>query len=205
MLMAGGERGYWGWDGWIASLTQWTWVWASSKRWEGQGSLVCCSPWGCKESDTSQWLNNNRKSILKLFIDWLISTFSTTVCVCLCVSCSVMTNSLWPHGLQPARFFCPWNSPGKNTILVANQPCLVLWHLNIPRKPDDKAAGCTTDSAGQLFSTWAASQNHEGSFENTWMPCLHPWPVKLGSLRLGLSHWSLSKTVQVGFPWWSSD
>ena len=26
---------------------------------DGQGSLVCCSPWGCKESDTSQRLNDN--------------------------------------------------------------------------------------------------------------------------------------------------
>ena len=26
---------------------------------EGQGSLACCSPWGCKESDTSERLNNN--------------------------------------------------------------------------------------------------------------------------------------------------
>ena len=26
---------------------------------EGQGSLVCCSPWGHKESDMAYWLNNN--------------------------------------------------------------------------------------------------------------------------------------------------
>ena len=26
---------------------------------EGQGSLLSCSPWGCKELDTTQWLNNN--------------------------------------------------------------------------------------------------------------------------------------------------
>ena len=26
---------------------------------DGQGSLACCSPWGCKESDTSEQLNNN--------------------------------------------------------------------------------------------------------------------------------------------------
>ena len=26
---------------------------------EGQGSLVCCSPWGSKESDTTEQLNNN--------------------------------------------------------------------------------------------------------------------------------------------------
>ena len=33
----------------------------------------------------------------------------------MCVSHSVMSNSLRPHGLQPARLLCPWDSPGKNT------------------------------------------------------------------------------------------
>ena len=33
---------------------------------EGQGSLVCCSPWGCKELDTTQWLNNSIKSYYKI-------------------------------------------------------------------------------------------------------------------------------------------
>ena len=28
---------------------------------EGQGSLASCSPWGRKESDTTEWLNNNNK------------------------------------------------------------------------------------------------------------------------------------------------
>ena len=28
---------------------------------DGQGSLVCCSPWGHKESDMTEWLNNNNK------------------------------------------------------------------------------------------------------------------------------------------------
>ena len=31
------------------------------------------------------------------------------------VSRSVMSNSLQPHGLQPARLLCPRDSPGKNT------------------------------------------------------------------------------------------
>ena len=34
--------------------------------------------------------------------------------VCL-LSHSALSDSLWPHGLQPARLFCPWDSPGKNT------------------------------------------------------------------------------------------
>ena len=29
---------------------------------EGQGSLACCSPWGCIESDTTERLNNNNKT-----------------------------------------------------------------------------------------------------------------------------------------------
>ena len=28
---------------------------------EGQGSLACCSPWGRKESDMTEWLNSNNK------------------------------------------------------------------------------------------------------------------------------------------------
>ena len=28
---------------------------------EGQGSLACCSPWGCKELDMTEWLNKNNK------------------------------------------------------------------------------------------------------------------------------------------------
>ena len=38
----GDDRGC---DDWMASLTQWTWVWASSGSWWWTGKLVCCSPW----------------------------------------------------------------------------------------------------------------------------------------------------------------
>ena len=30
------------------------------------------------------------------------------------IRCSVMSNSLWPHGRWPTRLLCPWHSPGKN-------------------------------------------------------------------------------------------
>ena len=32
-LRAGGEGGTRGWDGWMALLTQWTWVWVNSRSW----------------------------------------------------------------------------------------------------------------------------------------------------------------------------
>ena len=28
---------------------------------EGQGSLMCCIPWACKESDATEQLNNNKE------------------------------------------------------------------------------------------------------------------------------------------------
>jgi len=46
-----------GWDGWMASPTQWTWVWVDSRIGDGQGDLACCSFWGRKELDRTEWLN----------------------------------------------------------------------------------------------------------------------------------------------------
>ena len=34
---------------------------------EGQGSLVCCSPWGRKELDMTERLNNNKRLCLTEF------------------------------------------------------------------------------------------------------------------------------------------
>ena len=54
-LRGRGERGDRGLDGWMASPTQWTWVWVNSRScwWTGRSG----SPWGCKESDTTEQLN----------------------------------------------------------------------------------------------------------------------------------------------------
>ena len=43
MTREGDDRG---WDGCIASLTRWTWVWANSRRWWRTGKLGVLSPWG---------------------------------------------------------------------------------------------------------------------------------------------------------------
>ena len=56
-LRAGGEGDDRGWDGWMASPTQWTWIWVNSESWWWTGSLACCSPWSHKESDRTEWLN----------------------------------------------------------------------------------------------------------------------------------------------------
>ena len=80
-LKAGGEGDDRGWDDWMASLTQWTWVWVNSGSWwrtgrpgvlwfmgsqrvghtwetnwtEGRPGVL--QSMGSKESDTTEWLN----------------------------------------------------------------------------------------------------------------------------------------------------
>ena len=44
----GGEGGDRGWDGWMASLIQWTWVWTSSRRWRTGKPGVLQSMWSQK-------------------------------------------------------------------------------------------------------------------------------------------------------------
>ena len=55
-LKAGGEGDDRGWDGWMASLTQWTWVWVSFGSWWWTGRPDY-SPWGHKELDMTERLN----------------------------------------------------------------------------------------------------------------------------------------------------
>ena len=52
-LKIGGGGSDRGWSGWMALLTQWTWVEQAQGVGDGQGNLVCCGPWGHKESDTT--------------------------------------------------------------------------------------------------------------------------------------------------------
>ena len=71
-----------GWDGWMASLTRWTWVWATPGVGDGQESLVCCSPWGRKELDTTERLNwLTDRSPYKMGRNGLISIMVKDPCI----------------------------------------------------------------------------------------------------------------------------
>ena len=56
------RRGWQGWDGWMASLTHWTWVWASSRSWWWTGKPgVLHSPWNQKSQTwLSDWTESER-------------------------------------------------------------------------------------------------------------------------------------------------
>ena len=68
-------------------------------------------------ADVPSWKHLQRIHQGTWYFQWL---FSLLMCVC-----SAMSDSLWPHGLWPARFLCPWNSLGQNTGVG----CLLLQEI----------------------------------------------------------------------------
>ena len=78
------------WDGWMASSTQWSWVWANSgKQWRtGKPGML--------QSMGSQRVGHNWVTELT---DWLVVQLFSDV-------------QLWSHGLQHARLPCPSLFPG---------------------------------------------------------------------------------------------
>ena len=80
--------------------------------------------------------------------------------VIVCVSCSVVSNSLWPHGSSPpwcdptSSLLCPQNSAGKNTGVG----CYSLLHRSSwPR--DQTWVSCI---AGRFFTNWAIRETLNG-------------------------------------------
>ena len=98
-LKAEGEGDDRGWDGWMASPTQWTWVWVSSGSWW----WMCCSPWGRKESDITEWLNWFQSGMCSytyvLYTRHLISLSCPPLCDPM--DCSSPGSSV--HGILQAR------------------------------------------------------------------------------------------------------
>ena len=70
--MKAGGGDYRGWDGWMTSLTQWTWVWASSRSWWWTGKPGVLQSIGSKESDMTDWLNwtESKKIISQTIVKW---------------------------------------------------------------------------------------------------------------------------------------
>ena len=54
-LKAGGEGDNRGWDGWMASLTQWTWVWVNSGSWRWTGRPGVLQSMGSQRVTELNW------------------------------------------------------------------------------------------------------------------------------------------------------
>ena len=86
-LKAGGEGDDRGWDGWMASATRWTWVWASSGCW-----------WWTGKSVVLQSMGSHR-----VRHDWVTELNELKSCLTLCdhMECNLPGSSV--HGISQAR------------------------------------------------------------------------------------------------------
>ena len=62
-----GEEDNRGWDDWMASLTQWTWVWASSRRWWRTWTPGVLQSMGLQRV-RHNWATEQQQYIFKIFI-----------------------------------------------------------------------------------------------------------------------------------------
>ena len=84
------RRGWQRWDGWMASPTQWTWVWVNSRNWWWKRGLPCCSPWGSQRVG-HDWVTELTE--LKLL--------QSCLTLCYPMDCSLPVSSI--HGILQAR------------------------------------------------------------------------------------------------------
>ena len=117
-LQAGREGDDRGWDGWMASLTQWAWVWVNSRRWwwTGRPGLACSSPWCHKESDTTEQLNWTEYQ----FCDFSLSCYLRR-------TVKKLRNMSYLDRITHFYFFFPEYSFLLKTVLVLLDWNITLW------------------------------------------------------------------------------
>ena len=88
-LKVGGEEDDRGWDGWMASLTQWTWVWVNSRSWwwlgrpgmlQSMGSQRVGNDW----STELNWTELNWTELMvpftMIFVFWMLNLKAAFSC-----------------------------------------------------------------------------------------------------------------------------
>ena len=84
-----------------------------------------------------------------------------------CTIASVVSDSLWPHGLWPTRLLRPWDSPGKNTG-VSCHTLLQGIFLTQEIESTSLESPALEDRFFITSTTWEASNRHVSS-SKSWL------------------------------------
>ena len=119
-LKAGGEGHDRGWDGWMASLTQWTWVWVDSGSWWWTGRPGVLWFMG-SQSVRHDWVTELNWTVLS----WLL--FSALIATWVIILPTLPEFELWAHVRFIYKlscvFFFPLNFLVYNTV---HQRCWII-------------------------------------------------------------------------------
>ena len=75
--------------------------------------------------------------------------------LCVCVSPSVVSDCVWPHGLKPTRLLWPWNSPGKNTGVGSHSLFQGIFSKGSLPPGNQTWVSCP---GGRFFTIWATRE-----------------------------------------------
>ena len=90
------------------------------------------------------------------------NVLASTLCLCVCMlSHSVVSNSLQPHGLLPARLLCPWNFPGK--LL---EPVAVSYSRGSSQPRDQTQISCISYTGRQTLNHCTTGKPHKYFLKN---------------------------------------
>ena len=92
---------------------------------EGQGDLECCSPWGHKESDTTEWLNKNGWFCKGREAGPAFDNIIMNLVLVICYLCSSFLTPLHPDPLS-AFLFCT-QDPRKLTSIMWSPSLADSW------------------------------------------------------------------------------
>ena len=131
--------------------------------------------------------------------------------------CSVVSNSLRPHGLQPTRLLHPWDFPGKSTGVGCH--CLLLLYLEEINYEDlhtSMKTDCPRSAGGRLEtqgSRWQRPSSDtwenwwwklQSESEADWCPCSKTVRQRDGILSYSAFHsvQTLNRMDEVHPHWW---
>ena len=115
-------------------------------------------PWCNSDQQWAAWAFPPQNT---LPIVWLsIHTKDVHVCTCVGSVASTVSASLQTRGLQPARFLCPWASPGENTGVGCHALLQGIFptHGSNPGPLAVQADSLSSELPGKPQETWGEFQ-----------------------------------------------
>ena len=112
--------------------------------------------WHILANKYKQYFLGNYKAKLSNFV------YKPNSTLCVCVSRSVMSDSLRSHGLQPTKLLCPWDFPGNNTgvdclhSLQRRRNCLQFLSRETTQPRDQTLVFCIT---GRFSTVWTTGES----------------------------------------------
>ena len=164
-----GNPPQWGWDGWMASLTRWTWVWASSGSWWWTGKPGVLQSMELQRVEHDWTTELNWWSLYQTFIEYLFYVRHKTRDVTLNILLPetwllLLGNSEWRgfgyHGESSLHFDFTVN-------LLERDECILI-QLWAPLHDEQGLSYLCQDKASRTLSVLCTSRN------KTQLPLLPP-------------------------------